>query len=82
MSPKKQDPFEIRRELARRFPKWMQPMFTYQMSLTPPGEPRNANRWSQRRHLAVWLAVYLGSTAVAITSVATLLNFLTSAIGG
>jgi hypothetical protein len=82
MSPKKQDPFEIRRELARRFPKWMQPLFTYQMALTPPGQARIASRWSQRRHLAVWLAVYLSSTALGITSVATLLNFLSSAIGG
>ncbi len=80
MSPNKQDPFEIRRELARRFPKWTQRLWTYQMSLTPPGEPRQT-RWSQRRHLVVWLLVYVGSTALSIFSVAVLLNIIGSAFG-
>jgi hypothetical protein len=81
MSSKTQDPFVIRRELARRFPRWTQRLWTYQMALTAPGEPRRT-RWSQSRHLIVWLVVYLGSTALSVASVSWLLNIVSTAVRG
>lgn len=81
MSQDKEDPLEIRAELARRFPKWTQPYWTYQMSLAPRGAQRRL-RWSQKRHLVVWLVVYLGSTALAIVSIAALLQLISAAFGG
>jgi hypothetical protein len=73
-------PKDIRLELYQRFPQWTQPAWTFLTGLTPPNTPRKL-RWTQKRHVAVWMLVYLASTAVGIGSVGLLIDTATRAIG-
>jgi hypothetical protein len=73
-------PTDIRLELYHRFPKLTQPLWTYLTAITPPNTPRKL-RWTQKRHVAVWLLVYLASTAVGIGSFSVLIDTAAHAIG-
>lgn len=67
-------PIDLREQLARRFPRWMQRFFTYLTGLAHRNEPPRPP-WSTQQHLLAYFGVAglaIGLTGWSVQTLATL----------
>jgi len=69
----KLDPLETRRKLAERFPRWIQPFFTWLTGIAMPGT-KPLYRWTFGTHLGALLLAWLFCMAVGTWAIASLLR--------